>query len=179
MKGFASSLLIISLFITLFSAFHLIGGGRKAAQAKAFETQAKLILGSEYPDRVLSLMSQAKKRIYLCMYVASYQKERSYALENRLLKALATSYKKGVDVRVVLDASLEWDPKAGRMSGPRSKKNDKAYGYLKSQGVPVRYDSLEQTMHAKSLVIDEDLVVMGSTNWTYSALKKNVDSYSQ
>jgi phosphatidylserine/phosphatidylglycerophosphate/cardiolipin synthase-like enzyme len=39
--------------------------------------------------------------------------------------------------------------------------------------VTVIYDSPSQTTHTKVLIIDDERVLLGSTNWTYSALSNN------
>jgi len=76
---------------------------------------------------------------------------------------------------VILDESYDWDSQNNRPSEARSDKNDEVFQYLKAQGIPVQMDSFEQTMHGKFLMIDDAWVVLGSTNWTYSALSKNVE----
>ena len=35
------------------------------------------------------------------------------------------------------------------------------------------YDSPSKTTHTKVMIIDEQLTLLGSTNWTYSALTDN------
>ena len=37
----------------------------------------------------------------------------------------------------------------------------------------VRYDPVGVTTHTKLLIIDGEIGIVGSTNWTYSALEKN------
>jgi phosphatidylserine/phosphatidylglycerophosphate/cardiolipin synthase-like enzyme len=109
------------------------------------------------------------------MYVTSYQSDRGYAIENKMLKALVEAHRSGIDVRVVVDEGYQWDTKTHRMSSRRSKKNDNAVAYLHQNGVEVRRDDPDRIMHGKFMVVDEDIAVIGSHNWTYSALKKNVE----
>jgi phosphatidylserine/phosphatidylglycerophosphate/cardiolipin synthase-like enzyme len=142
---------------------------------KAIKEGANIIAGNEYAKKILGLINNAEKRVYVSMYVMRYSPTRSYAIENEYIKALINRHKKGVDIKVVLDASKEWSKKTRRLSGPPSDKNDDAFKVLKKNGVPVLYDSMDQIMHAKTIIIDDDLFVIGSTNWTYSALKKNVE----
>ena len=35
------------------------------------------------------------------------------------------------------------------------------------------YDSPSRTTHAKLMVVDEQIILLGSTNWTYNALSSN------
>jgi phosphatidylserine/phosphatidylglycerophosphate/cardiolipin synthase-like enzyme len=165
-------LFIFSLCLVMFSMYGILFTGEKQIE---IEEGSHLIAGNEYADKVLDLIKNAKKRVYVSMYVMRYSPKKNYAVENKYIKALIDRFKKGVDVKVVLDASREWSHKTRSLSGPRSDKNDDAYNALKAGGVPVLYDSMEQIMHAKTVIIDDELFIIGSTNWTYSALKKNVE----
>jgi phosphatidylserine/phosphatidylglycerophosphate/cardiolipin synthase-like enzyme len=42
--------------------------------------------------------------------------------------------------------------------------------------VDVIFDTEQITTHSKLLIIDEKIVVIGSTNWTYNALTANHES---
>ena len=44
---------------------------------------------------------------------------------------------------------------------------------LSSGGVEFIYDPVFKTTHAKSMVVDGHLTLLGSTNWTYYALTNN------
>lgn len=157
----------------LWGAVGFASGG--AQKFVAERDGVELLLSERYPDRVLELMASAKKKIWVSMYVARYQEDRSFAIENKMFKALVDAYRRGVDVKVILDEGMEWDTHKGRMSNRRSQKNDEALQYLRRNGVPVRLDDPERIMHAKTLSVDDQYAVVGSHNWTYSALKKNVE----
>lgn len=134
-----------------------------------------LLFGPEYAEKVLSLVQSAQKRCWVAVYVASYSDSFEFSIQNRLFQALVERFKKGVDVKVILDESNEWDVLKNRPSEKRSTKNDAVFQYLNDNGVPVLMDSPSQTMHGKFVVVDDLWVVLGSTNWTYSALSKNVE----
>jgi phosphatidylserine/phosphatidylglycerophosphate/cardiolipin synthase-like enzyme len=44
---------------------------------------------------------------------------------------------------------------------------------LRAGGGSVYEDSRDVTTHAKIVVVDDDFVVIGSTNWSYHALEEN------
>ena len=44
-------------------------------------------------------------------------------------------------------------------------------------GVPVFYDSKNRVTHSKVMVIDKYITIVGSTNWTYGALRKNHETF--
>ncbi|MCH7590145.1 hypothetical protein IIB34_03815, partial [PVC group bacterium] len=84
---------------------------------------------------------------------------------------LIERHKNGIDVIVGLDQSYNY--------GSRRRVDaisDDAFLLLSTSGVAVWRDSPEQLMHAKVLVVDNRHVLIGSTNWTYSALNFNVES---
>jgi phosphatidylserine/phosphatidylglycerophosphate/cardiolipin synthase-like enzyme len=54
-----------------------------------------------------------------------------------------------------------------------TKRNRQTGKILSNGGVEVIYDPLSKTTHAKSMVVDGHLVLLGSTNWTYNALTSN------
>lgn len=84
-----------------------------------------------------------------------------------LLRALRDAHRRGVDVRVCLDAGRNWE------TGEPEAKHEAALTWLRAQGVPVVADELEVTTHAKAVVIDRRWVLMGSHNWTRAALTRN------
>jgi phosphatidylserine/phosphatidylglycerophosphate/cardiolipin synthase-like enzyme len=54
-----------------------------------------------------------------------------------------------------------------------AKRNRHTGKILSDGGVEVVYDSLSKTTHAKCMVVDGKLTLLGSTNWTYYALTSN------
>ncbi|MBF0243841.1 MAG: hypothetical protein HQL31_01030 [Planctomycetes bacterium] len=164
-----------SLAAVLLSTWGLLSGKTPVAPIAPGEVH-KLLVGEAYPETVGRAITGAVERVWVSMYVMKYQADRSYALENRLVEQLVLKHRQGLDVRVLLDASFEWSSDKNKKNTKADIKNEDAFKYLKKQGVPVRYDSLEQTMHSKFLVIDDLISVVGSTNWTYSALKSNVET---
>lgn len=110
------------------------------------------------------------------MYVCRFKPELNHSIENKVLKALIKAHRQGVDVRVIVDEGFEWDTKLARVSKHRSKKNDAATFYLHQHGIAVRRDDPKRIMHGKFILVDDDLAVIGSHNWTYSALKRNIEA---
>ena len=70
---------------------------------------------------------------------------------------------RGVRVRVLLDAS-DWAPEITRG-------NRQVVSYLTEHGIDCRLDDPEVTTHAKLLVIDRAVAVLGSTNWNAYAFE--------
>ena len=75
--------------------------------------------------------------------------------------ALLKKAQDGVDVRIVFDAEQAVSNIGGK------------YGYLKDAGLDVRQDTLDGLMHHKVIVVDNQVVVFGSYNFTNNAEDKN------
>lgn len=82
---------------------------------------------------------------------------------NALLDALAEAARRGVAVRVLLERKDEIPQETAA-----------AFSFLRDNGVEVRGDDPEITLHAKLLILDRIEVVVGSTPWTYNGLFKSV-----
>jgi phosphatidylserine/phosphatidylglycerophosphate/cardiolipin synthase-like enzyme len=80
-----------------------------------------------------------------------------------IAKALLDAHKRGVQVQVILDKSQ------------RSDKYSSA-DFLANQGVPVVIDANHAIAHNKVIVIDGELVITGSFNFTKAAQEKNAEN---
>lgn len=118
--------------------------------------------GGTYPPFVAELISSASQEVLVCL-----SDLRLYAEDGAtspLLAALVEAAVRGVEVRVLIER--RWD-------GP-SQEQQAAFDSLAEQGVAVRWDTPEVTLHTKFLVLDRRWVVVGSTHWTTSALMRSV-----
>ena len=99
------------------------------------------------------------------MFEASYYKKYPDSPSNLLIRELIAAKKRGIDVKVILEQ---------RKGTERATLRNKETGALLAEsGVEVVYDPLDITTHTKLLIIDGEISVVGSTNWTYNALDKN------
>jgi phosphatidylserine/phosphatidylglycerophosphate/cardiolipin synthase-like enzyme len=80
-----------------------------------------------------------------------------------IAKALLDAHTRGVQVQVILDKSQ------------RSDKYSSA-DFLANQGVPVVIDANHAIAHHKIIVIDGELVITGSFNFTNAAQEKNAEN---
>lgn len=130
-----------------------------------------LVDGDYYPQVHQALIT-AKKSIMCVMYSADINPKYNHGWEYNLVNDLINAHRRGVEVTVIFDQnSMFWE--TGRKGKKTERKNGDAYELLKKNGVPVYYDSNDRVTHSKILVIDNYITIVGSTNWTYSALKKN------
>ncbi len=129
------------------------------------------LVDGEYYSAVHTELRRAKKSIRCVMYLAKYNAKFPKGFEAMLLKDLVSAGKRGVQVSVILDGNdRPWEDDGKKQE---DKKNQSAFDFLAEGGVDVRYDSDDALLHSKLIVIDESVTIVGSTNWTYSALRKN------
>jgi len=120
-----------------------------------------------YFSSVYEKLKNAEKSIYVIMFLASYYPEYPNSPTNQLLNTLIEKKKKNVKVEVILDQS-----NAEYFQHSRTE-NLKTASYLSENGITVYFDLQSKTTHCKLLIIDGKYVVIGSTNWSYSAIEKN------
>ncbi|MEI6127711.1 MAG: phospholipase D-like domain-containing protein [Pseudomonadota bacterium] len=144
--------------------FLIIPGGSSCfgLEAGSFD----MLIDEGYFPGVKRLIDSAKKTVQIMMFEAAYYKQHAASPSNQLIQALMDARKRGVKVEAVLEAG---DKKDDRVT----MNNLLTGGLLKKSGIDVTLDPANSTTHTKLLIIDESLVVLGSTNWTYSALTKN------
>lgn len=102
-------------------------------------------------QKLLETISQAKKRIYVCMYTFTHEE---------IAKALVSAFKRGVDVRVYMDRGMSRGA------------SEKIATFLKNEHVFTKAHLGIGLLHHKCALID-DTFVFGSANWTKAAFSKN------
>jgi cardiolipin synthase len=128
----------------------------------------QLLLDRDYFPEVKKMINNSNRSIKMIMFEASYYKKFKNSPSNQLIDALIKAKKRGVDVEVILDI---------RQKSDRSTKRNLETGkMLTNAGVEVTFDTEQITTHSKLLIIDEKIIVIGSTNWTYNALNANHES---
>jgi len=114
-----------------------------------------------YFPKVHEALLNAKKSIHIAAFELKYYSNYKNSSENTIIDDIISAHERGVDVKIVLDQYSAQDNATN------------AYFYLKKKGVPVRYDSDKTTTHAKLVIIDGKVVVLGSTNFSYTSLELN------
>ncbi len=149
------------LTLTLFTSY-----------TQASPTDTEYIPSNKYFEIALNEISQAKQSIKLYMYLVSLSNDEPNSQVFRLLDSLVQAQQRGVAVQVILDQTLNFDEEQ-KEENLLQTKNQKAFEFLKKNNIPVFYDESENFTHAKTIVIDEETVIMGSSNWSKTAFTKN------
>lgn len=152
--------IFLGIFLTLLlSTFYIPSSGGLPAEDLQIVTDAQYFLTA------MKVMQGAKISIRVMMFEMEYYGEHPDSPSNLLIKDLIAAKKRGVKVEVILEVREDAD---------RTSKRNRLTGKMLSEGgVEVTYDSLSKTTHAKLMIIDEHLTLVGSTNWTYYALTYN------
>ena len=161
------------IVLVLVTTFWSVGEGAPAAEE--FEAQVIPLPGAAYYGAVRAALAGAKESILCAMYIADFDPKRPEDNQSALVMDLVAAHNRGVRVAVVLDL-YETAGHGSARKGSVDKKNEETFLYLKKKGVNVIYDSGTTTLHSKLIVIDDEVTIVGSANWTYSALRKNHES---
>ncbi len=125
----------------------------------------EVVLDGEYFKIARGLLRNAKKSIHMMMFEANFYAKHPKSPSNILIGELISAQKRGAKVEVILETSNR---------GDRATERNRLTGKMLSKGgVEVIYDPLFVTTHAKLIIIDGRISLLGSTNWTYHSLTSN------
>lgn len=108
------------------------------------------------------------------MYFVNFDPKVKKSPVNELVNELASAHQRGVKIKVILDQNVIWTGK--NEIRKKDVKNEALFMRLKKLGIEVYYDNLFTVTHSKAIVIDEETVILGSTNWTESSLRNNQEA---
>ncbi|MFZ0565915.1 MAG: phospholipase D-like domain-containing protein [Chlamydiales bacterium] len=112
--------------------------------------------GKEGLNRLISLIDQAKKSVYVSMFTWTHP---------QLTDAIIRAHARGVSVKVVLDTQTAYGA------------SSKTCQQLKQAKVAVSISTGFGLLHHKHAWIDETILVHGSGNWTRAAFSRNWDYF--
>ncbi|MDI6763172.1 MAG: phospholipase D-like domain-containing protein [Thermodesulfobacteriota bacterium] len=125
----------------------------------------QMVTDAQYFDVAKKMIQEAKSSIRVMMYEMVYYNKHPNSPSNILIRELIDAKKRGVKVEVILEV---------REGEDRTTKNNRLSGKILSEGgVEVIYDLLLKTTHAKLMVVDMEVILLGSANWTFAGLTKN------
>ena len=102
-------------------------------------------------NNIIPLVKSAKKYIYIPTFIITHEE---------LTSELIQAKKRGVDVKVIVDATNVYSRK--------SKVKE-----LRNAGVQVKVENYAGKIHSKSIIIDDKYIIAGSMNFTNSGENKN------
>ena len=102
-------------------------------------------------SRIVQIINNAKKYIFVPSFLITHK---------NIAEALANAKKRGVDVKIILD---------GNSSGTRNTKHQ----YLRANLIPLKFENYAGKLHSKTMIIDDEYLIMGSMNFSNSGENKN------
>jgi len=126
------------------------------------EANITVINDRDYASVAMELVEAANESIYLVVFILKYDPGDPIDPVNDLVWALGNACERGVAVNVILEGRSDI-----------IEINQAAFDYLSSVGANITYDAGGITTHCKLLIVDELFVLVGSHNWTESAMSYN------
>ena len=102
-------------------------------------------------NELATIIKNSKNYIYIPTFLFTHK-----ILTNELIEA----YKRGIDVKIIIDATNTY--------GQHS-----VFKHLRQSGIPVKVENYAGKMHAKAMIIDDEYIIAGSTNFSDSGENKN------
>lgn len=115
---------------------------------------SQLLIGREYADVLIEQIASSQVSIKILAYDWRWYNTQIGTRIQKFNRAIAVACKRGVDVQVVLNSAV-------------------ISHTLKNLGVKVHVVNASRKMHAKLIIIDEKLVLLGSHNLTISGFELN------
>ena len=116
----------------------------------------EVLIGNQYPKEIISRINSAQKNIYVFMYDWRWYKN-DFSCEMSLInQALVRAVRRGVKVNAILNSN-------------------EVIETLQSVGINAKKFNNKQLMHAKAVVIDEWVSIVGSHNFSESAMGLNLE----
>jgi cardiolipin synthase len=134
------------------------------------------ISGKKYYPALKQAIEGAEDSIYMVMFQVSLNPYNKTSQVYKLVDELLKAHKRGVNVKVILDQNVDFVNLKSIDKWVSEGKNAWCFKMLKEAGVDVYYDNLTTYTHAKAIVIDKEIVMMGSANWSENALNKNIET---
>lgn len=141
-----------------------------------YTAEVKDISGREYYPAVKEALQKAKQSIYMVMYQVSLHPYDKTTKVYKLIEELMRAKERGIELKIILDQNIDFVAGQDIYEWQAKGKNAWCFKVLKEAGIDVEYDDLTTYTHAKAIVIDSEIVIMGSSNWSESAFTKNAET---
>ncbi len=127
----------------------------------------ELLVAREYLSRVPAILENARLSIKAVQFVVQVKGKSAKMSSRELCIKLAAKVRDGVRVQALLNSA------GGGWRAPAL--NRQAAQWLQDRGVEVHTLGASRTCHAKMLIIDDEIAIVGSHNWTPYALERNFE----
>ena len=123
------------------------------------------VIGFHYPQKVIPLIDAAHHTIEILMYEWKWYGHESAGGVQKLNLALVAAARRGVKIRALLNAES--------MGHAITKINSRTISFLQRYGVEAKMGQFGGVVHAKMMIVDDNIIVLGSHNYSKSAFSRN------
>lgn len=116
-----------------------------------------IVIGSDYPKKLIPLLDNAKKNVDIVVYDWRWYADQLAHPVQQFNMAIVRAVQRGVIVRAVVNAHI-------------------LLPVLTKVGVKVRQLPDRRTLHSKLILIDNKILVIGSHNFTRNAFTSNIET---
>ena len=117
----------------------------------------EIVIGSDYPKKIIALIDGAKKNIDIVVYDWRWYADQLAHPVQQFNMALVRAVQRGVVVRAVVNAHI-------------------LVATLTKVGIKVRQLKDRRTLHTKMIILDSTTLVIGSHNFTRNAFASNIET---
>lgn len=122
------------------------------------ETQTiETAIGRQFPKKVIPIIDNAKKSIYIMVYEWNWYQDQIGAQIQLFNNSIVRAKQRGLDVKAVV-----WDKKISNI--------------LESVNINNKWIHESKLLHIKLMIIDKQIVVLGSHNYTKNAFDFNFET---
>lgn len=151
-----------------------LGGWSAVVSAGGPAPRVVYVPARDYFAVVQREIQGARSSIVVGLYLFSFRANEPQSPVFQLAQCLVRAHRAGVRVDVLLDQNFNF--LEGESFPLAEGKNRTAYEFLRDAGVPVFFDTASSYTHSKIIVIDGETVILGSSNWSYSAFEQNEEA---
>lgn len=126
-----------------------------------------IFIKNEYAFEVIKLINEAKTNIDIMLYQWNYYSYLTDSPIQKLNLAIRSALSRGVPTRILLHA--------GSPSDHLQKINARTAGIFQSCGAQIKYYFRGGVLHAKCVIIDKRLAIIGSHNYSQRSMKSNIE----
>ena len=147
--------------------FSLNSGSLVCAGEKFYPSHVRDVSDRSYEPAVIELIDNSKDSIALSMYILKLGDNKRHTV-NRLMIDLEEALDRGVSVTIYLNTKVD-----ARDYKVEDIGKSEPFNALRKKGARILLVNPRYRLHDKLLIVDSRFVVIGSTNWSISALEDN------
>ena len=134
----------------------------------AFNAQIQSAIATDYPKVVIPLLQAAGHKIDVMMYEWKWYSHENAGGVEKFNLAFQAAARRGVKVRALLNIES--------MGHAITKINSRTEQHLRMAGCEVKFGQIGVATHAKMLIIDDRILILGSHNISKGSFSRNQEA---